>query len=148
MSNPPSNRWREGRPQSLNAPPPQQRQQLSPQPKSTERSKDNTSPRPAQTHNKTPSQAQAGNVWGDKGGSRAAVVSPPSQAEEKVLKTPAVEFNTDEVKAFLKRDVASGDGADAKKAASSTTKANIMGNGQDFWTQLRRQVTDLEQNKR
>lgn len=118
---PPSS-WREGRPQSLNAPPQQQKQQQQRQPPQpvqaqADRAKASASPRPS-SHGRIPSSSapqnrgpqstsqagNAGNTWvgpGDK--NRAAATTAATPVEEKKMKGPAVAFNGEEVRAFLRR---------------------------------------------
>ncbi|KAF2232974.1 hypothetical protein EV356DRAFT_504715 [Viridothelium virens] len=168
MSNQSNNRWREGRPQSLNAPPPQQHQRQqqhqAPSHAQTDRANATASPRPGSQsqsrHTPSASQGRAplasqagnttstGNAWGAEGGDkgRAAVMSVSGEDKAKVLGT-GKEFNGDEVRSFLRRDVVP-EGVEMKKGAASSARSGLMGNGQDFWTVLRKQVTDLEQGKR
>ncbi|KAI9694946.1 MAG: hypothetical protein M1822_000563 [Bathelium mastoideum] len=113
MSNPSGNRWREGRPQSLNTPPPPQQRQQPPAQATTERTKasggsdraNSQSHAPPVPQNRVPLTSQAGNAaasgnaWG--AGDKTRAAGPAASTDEKVRRS-AAEFNGEEVRTFLR----------------------------------------------
>ncbi|PVI06585.1 hypothetical protein DM02DRAFT_609771 [Periconia macrospinosa] len=106
--------------------------------------------------------ALSGNAWkGKTAGSaeRAQVQSTPPQAEHR----PVKDFNTTEVKDFLKKKYletvadrpsvyhkVQGDSVSKRSSGAWGSRGNmphLMPNGQDFFTQLKKQLATLEQSK-
>ncbi|KAI4617383.1 hypothetical protein J4E80_005586 [Alternaria sp. BMP 0032] len=81
--------------------------------------------------------APTGNVWGAKQGKGPGPAAAPAQAQAD-HHVPVKEFNANEVRDFLK-----------KKYLESTasTMTHLMPTGQDFFTQLKKQIASLEQTK-
>ncbi|KAF1958584.1 hypothetical protein CC80DRAFT_468154 [Byssothecium circinans] len=103
-----------------------------------------------------------GNAWKGKvaaGADRAQAPSTPSQAEHR----PVRDFNTDEVRDFLKKKYleavadqpsvhhkVQGDSVAKRSSGAWGSRGNmphLMPGGQDFFTQLKKQLSSLEQGK-
>ncbi|KAH8723499.1 hypothetical protein GQ44DRAFT_710014 [Phaeosphaeriaceae sp. PMI808] len=109
-------------------------------------------------------QATSGNPWGGKG--KAAGSSKATQAQTNAPAehhVPVREFNANEVREFLKKKYlesttdqpsvhhkVQGDSVAKRSSGAWGSRGNmshLMPSGQDFFTQLKKQLATLEQNK-
>ncbi|KAI4670485.1 uncharacterized protein J4E79_000767 [Alternaria viburni] len=99
--------------------------------------------------------APTGNVWGAKQGKGPGPAAAPAQAQPD-QHVPVKEFNANEVRDFLKKNQPSvyhkvpGDSVSTRSTGAwgkGGTMTHLMPTGQDFFTQLKKQIASLEQTK-
>ncbi|KAI4911936.1 hypothetical protein J4E90_006754 [Alternaria incomplexa] len=106
--------------------------------------------------------APTGNVWGAKQGKGSGPAAAPAQAQPD-QHVPVKEFNANEVRDFLKKKYLEstanqpsvyhkvpGDSVPTRSTGAwgkGGTMTHLMPTGQDFFTQLKKQIASLEQTK-